>query len=302
MTTSPGTEAPDPNLTFDLFATLEETGQPENRAADAPSSPESSGAERAALAGTELHDETDRATVLLTLTARTNLLASHIRYSHAMRELAAVRVALTPCSPEHACQILSATETIARRDVPVAGWLPPPPAENDEAGWRGWCAMIEEYARLAPDLLPRDHPDARWRAARIEPRPAAVPETEAWLLTLARKRIDALLAEARRRYHAHPWFVRDRETPGPLLRVRARLCKHREAEERRSWDLANDSMDELDAILVRCAPRWWYRLVVSDRGATPLEALEAGRREWITEIDSAPDPDLYCAFSASACT
>jgi hypothetical protein len=33
-------------------------------------------------------------------------------------------------------------------------------------------------------------------------------------------------------------------------------------------------MAELDAILVHCASRWWYRVVL-DRGASTLEAIES---------------------------
>lgn len=246
-----------------------------------------------AVAGTPLPPGSDPAIIVAVLTARMDVLLRHTyRYAPPVMEIEAARAAFTPYDAAQDWRVGREHEHAAGDRATPCGWLPAPPADHDEPGWRGWCTMTVEYGRLASALLPPGHPDAQRFAARTDSRPVSVPETESWLLEAARERVDALHAELRRRYHAHPWFTRDRDTPAALLRVRARLVGRREPGDKRRWEMANDSMAELDGVLVRCAPAWWYRVVVG-RGAVPLHAIESARAEWRTRIDTPPDLALY---------
>jgi len=246
-----------------------------------------------AVAGTPLPPVADPAIIVAVLTARMDVLLRHTyRYAPPVMEVEAARAAFTPYDAAQDWRVGREHEHAARDRGASCGWLPAAPAEDDEPGWRGWCTMTLEYGRLASALLPPDHPDAQRFTARVDSRPASVPRTEPWLLGAAGERVTALYREVRRRYHAHPWFIRDRDTPAALLRVRARLARRREPGDNRQWEMASDSMAELDGVLVRCAPAWWYRVVVG-RGAVPLHAIESSRAEWRARIDTPPDMALY---------
>lgn len=303
MSRGPNPVRVSPSADLDLLAPLQcagagDTSEPVNdprgKQTTTPTAPPATGADEA-VAATPLPPGSDSGTVVAVLTARMEVLLRHTyRYAPGVMEIEATRASFLPYEPGREWRAARDQEHAAREQNVACGWLPHPPSAEDEPGWRGWCAMIEEYAHLATALLPPDHPEARRVAARVDPRPACVPPLEPWLLAAGRERITALHHELLRRYHAHPWFTRDLNTPAPLLRVRARLAKRREMGDKRPWNLANDSMAELEAILVRCAPRWWYRVVL-DTGATPLDVIETARSKWRAEIEVAPDMTLYAA-------
>lgn len=308
MSRGPNPVRVSPSADLDLLAPLQcagagDTSEPVNvpggKRTTTSTGPPATAADEA-VAATPLPPGSDHGTVVAVLSARMEVLLRHTyRYAPPMMEIEATRASFLPYEPGRDWRGARDHEHAVREQNVACGWLPHPPAVEDEPGWRGWCAMIEEYAHLATALLPPDHPEARQFVARVDPRPACVPPLESWLLAAGRERITALHHELRRRYHAHPWFTRDRDTPAPLLRVRGRLAKRREMSDKRPWNLASDAMAELDAILVRCAPRWWYHLVV-ERGATPLADLERALDEWRVDIDIPPDAALYATADRPA--
>ncbi|HEX8213797.1 MAG TPA: hypothetical protein VF584_26760 [Longimicrobium sp.] len=308
MSRGPNPVRVSPSADLDLLAPLQcagagDTSEPVNvprgKRTTTRAAPPATAADET-VAATPLPPRSDSGTVVAVLTARMEVLLRHTyRYAPPVMEIEATRASFLPYEPGRDWREARAHEHAVREQNVACGWLPHPPAAEDEPGWRGWCAMIEEYAHLATALLPPDHPEARRFVARVDPRPACVPPLESWLLAAGRERITALHHELRRRYHAHPWFTRDRDTPAPLLRVRGRLAKRREMGDKRPWNLASDAMAELEAILVRCAPRWWYHVVV-ERGATPLADLKRALDEWRVDIDIPPDAALYATADRPA--
>lgn len=275
---------PNPHI-YDLFWPAEEIPSPQKtlRAEDSPPEQESM------LSGkTVLLEAMEPETVLEVLRTRmTELIAQTYRYSPWVEEIEAILASLTPYHPDPGWT--SEDQHLGKGRPCCSGWLPPVPEDRDKEKWRSWCRRIEAYQHLSSAIL-RTESEKVKRAGR--PRPPGFQDPEPWLLSLARQRIPALLDEARRRYHAHPWFTQDLHTPAPLLRVRGRLAERPESGPGNQWHPDIDSFRQLDGELVRCAPQWWSR-ILTHQGAVPLQALEAELAEWRTQIQIPPDPDLY---------